>query len=212
MKTILFHPTNTFTIYKKSGEPKIHKFNCHKVGLYYKLYQILRKKDNYHLSTATIHSITGSRLANGNFHNIYQSLIAELNEEYKYSIITKNSVYDDVYHWREDSKTVKEFLENIKEKYTHSNDPRLCDIITVQEHEFGCKTTGYIDELISIFSCDGDVQSISTDNAEEAEFGVYLDFEEVLKDMRQLILNGTEKEKIEAKAILAYVAQKLAEK
>lgn len=210
MSVPLFHPNNTFHIYKNNQDLKTINFSGHKVGLYYKLYSILRKKHNYHLRTATVMTLTSRILMQGNFFDIYEALISELKDEHKFSIITRNSENGDVYHWCDDTVRVLEQLEYFKEKYTRSADERLFVPVTVENNETGSKYIGTINELIETFSTKEDADEET--ECEEAAFGVYLSFEEVLAEMRPLIMNGTDKEKIEAKAILAYVATKLAEK
>ena len=205
MSVPLFHQNNSFSIYKNNEELKTIHFKGHKVGLYYKLYSILRKKHNYHLRTSTVMTQASQILMQGNFFDIYEALISELKDEHKFSIITRNSENGDVYHWCDDLVRVLERLEYLKEKYTRSADERLFVPVTVENNETGYKYIGTINELIESFSTQEDAE-------DEAEFGVYLSFEEVLNEMRPLILKGTDKEKIEAKAILAYVATKLAEK
>src|SRR6478609_9034419 len=210
MSVPLFNPNNTFTIYKKDEQLKTIHFNGHKVGLYYKLYSILRKKHNYHLGTSTVLSLTNRVLMTGNFFDIFAALIADLKDEHKYSIISSNSDNGEVYHWCDDKTRVVEQLQYLKEKYTRSGDPRLFATVAIDNNETGDTYNASLDELIEIFSTKEDADEDT--ECEEAEFGVYLSFEEVLADMRPLIMNGTDKEKIEAKAILAYVATKLAEK
>lgn len=207
MTVPLFHENNSFCIYKNNQELKTINFGGHKVGLYYKLYSILRKKHNYHLRTATIMSLTSRVLMQGSLHDIIFALVEELKNEHTYTITSVNSENGEVHHWRDDVEGVIQQLTVLKEKYTQSGDPRLYAKVRVTNNE-SCETRyDTLDELIHTFS------TFETPaDEEEAEFGVYLSFEEVLNDMRPLIMNGTDKEKIEAKAILAYVATKLAGK
>lgn len=201
--TPLFHESNTFTIYKNSQEQKTIHLTCHKVGLYYKLYSIWRKRHNYHTKTATIRDITGRVLMNGSLLDIIDRLIEELKTEHRFVIICANSEGGEVYHWRDDEKSLVEQLTKIVETYTGGGDPRLFTNVAVFDNKNEHKYFDKLENLIKIFS----TQSVED---EEEEFGVYLSFEEVLNEMRPLITNGTEKEKIEAKAILAYVAVKMA--
>jgi|AGFT01.1.fsa_nt_gi hypothetical protein len=199
----LFHETNTFTVYKKNEEQKTIHFTGHRVGLYYKLYSILRKKHNYHLHTATIRDITGRVLMNGNFFDIFSELVTQLTTEHKFVIADKNSDGGEILHWRDDEAGVLEQLKVLQEKYKFSGDARLFNKLKVINNSTRDNHYDILDNLIEIFTPKEVVQS---------ELSVHLNFEEVLVEMRPLILNGTDKEKIEAKAILAYVAQKLAEK
>lgn len=200
----LFHETNTFTVYKKNEELKRINFTGHKVSLYYKLYSVLKKKHDYHLQTSTVRDITGRVLMNGSFIDILMRLIEELKKKYKYSIISYNREGIEVYHWYDDEEGVASQLMNLKEKYTKSGDPRLFRKVQVLDNESQRSMYESLDDLIDMFR--------TTKDAKEPEFGLYLSFEEVLEDMRPFIVNGSDKEKIEAKAILAYVAAKLVEK
>ena len=209
MTVPLFHPNNSFHIYKNNEELKTISFSCHKVGLYYKLYSILRKKHNYHLRTDTVMTLTSRILMQGSFYDIFNMLIEELKTEHKYTIVAINSEGGEVYHWRDDCEGVLAQLNHLKEKYKRDGDNRLFGSHIVMNNEKDETFHGNLDYLIDLFST---TEYADVPEAEESEFGVYLSFEEVLKEMRPLILKGTEKEKIEAKAILAYVATKLAEK
>lgn len=203
MKTILFHPQNEFCITKNNGEVKIIGFGGHKVGLYYKLYSIQRKSYNYSMRTAGIYSSTGKLLIGGCFSDIMAELIQELAREHKYCIEDSNSDGGTVIHWRDDEEGLVDQLQFLKEKYTTSGDPRLYSKVKVFNNQERTCTYETLEKQIEIYT---------KEETKEAEFGVYLSFEEVLAEMRPLIMNGTDKEKIEAKAILAYVATKLAEK
>lgn len=200
--TPLFHESNTFTIYKNNQDLKTINFHCHKVGLYYKLYSIWRKRHNYHTKTSTVRDITGRVLMNGSLLDIIDRLVEDLNTEHKFTITAANSEGGEVRHWRDDEKAVVEQLTHMVETYTRNGDPRLFSPVEVIDHDSEKAYYENLNDLIQIFS--------TREDAAEAEFGVYLSFEEVLNEMRPLITNGTEKEKIEAKAILAYVAVKMA--
>lgn len=210
MTVPLFHPNNTFSIYYKNHkECKTIDFSGNKVCLYYKLYSILRKKNKYLLSTATVKTPTDCVLMKGSFFDIYEALLEELLNEHKYTIISNNSDGDEVYHWRNDLGGVLGQLTQLKEKFASSGDHRLLSQVVVIENEKNKSFQGNLDYLIELFS----TQKVDEpESPGESELNVYLNFEEVLQEMRPLILNGTDKEKIEAKAILAYVATKLASK
>lgn len=212
MSVPLFHENNSFHIYKNNQELKTINFRGHKVGLYYKLYSILRKKHNYHLRTATVMTLTNRILMQGSFYDIFNALIEELRTEHKYTIVSVNSEGGEVHHWRDDLDGVLLQLNTLKEGYTRSGDERLFSSHIVMNNEKDETFHGNLDYLIDIFEHNNAVQNVQEADVQEAEFGVYLSFEEVLNDMRPLIMNGTDKEKIEAKAILAYVATKLAGK
>lgn len=214
MSIPLFHPTNKFSIYKTNDEQKIVHFKGHKIGLYYKLYSILRKKQNYNLRTATVCDITGRVLMCGGLNDIIEFLIDELKQEHKYTFSIENSDGGDVYHWCDDEETLVDKLSSIHQKFVDKIDGR--QYINIKVINFNTKET-YADTIPSLIAYFSRVVSQQKEQKEQNHMDVQnnlcvtLDFSEVLEEMKGKILFGDDKEKAEAKAILAYVATKLAE-
>lgn len=213
----LFHESNTFSIYKNNGELKTIHFTGHKVGLYYKLYSILRKSHNFNMPSTTIRDITGRVLSNGNFLDIYFELIDVLKAEHKYSIMTTNSVGEDLYHFRDEVEGVLQQLIHLRDTYTKNGDPRRFEYHTVVRRDDSSFIRNKLDYLILEYQKIADAENAEKagDNdcigeAGEMGLGVYLEFDEVVNDMREQIKSGTDKEKIEAKAVLSYIATKIA--
>ncbi|WEM33537.1 hypothetical protein EJP02_476 [Escherichia phage EJP2] len=213
----LFHESNTFTIYKNNGELKTIHFTGHKVGLYYKLYSILRKSHNFNMPSVTVRDITGRVLSNGNFLDIYFELIDVLKAEHKYSIMTTNSVGEDLYHFRDEPEGVLQQLKHLRDTYTKNGDPRRFEYHTVVRRDDSSFIRNKLDYLIieyqKIADAENSEKAGETDcigETGEMGLGVYLEFDEVVNDMREQIKSGTDKEKIEAKAVLSYIATKIA--
>lgn len=209
MSVTLFHANNSFHIYKNNYDLKTINFRGNKVGLYYKLYSILRKKHNYDLRTATIMTETNRILMQGSFSDIFNALIEELNTEHKYTIVSFNSEGGKVHHWRDDLDGVLLQLNTLKEGYTKRGDGRLFRSHIVMKNDEKLEIfDGNLEYLINLFEHDNAVQKDKEDDVQN-DLVVHLNFVDVLNELRPLIKNGTEKEKIEAKAILSYVANKL---
>lgn len=215
----LFHESNTFSIYKNNGEQKTINFTGHKVGLYYKLYKILRNSHKFNMPSTTVRDITGRVLSNGNFLDIYFELIDVLKSEHKYSIMTTNSVGEDLYHFRDEVDGVLQQLIHLRDTYTKNGDPRRFAYHTVVRRDDSSFMRNKLDYLILEYQKIADAEKAEKDGEDdcidevgEMGLGVYLEFDEVVNDMREQIKSGTDKEKIEAKAVLAYIATKIAMK
>lgn len=216
----LFHESNTFSIYKNNGEQKTINFTGHKVGLYYKLYKILRNSHKFNMSSTTVRDITGRVLSNGNFLDIYFELIDVLKSEHKYSIMTTNSVGEDLYYFRDEPEGVLHKLCDLRDKYnTKNGDPRRFAYHTVVRRDDESFIRNKLDYLILEYQKIADAENAEKAGDDdcigevgEMGLGVYLQFDEVVNDMREQIKSGTDKEKIEAKAVLAYIATKIAMK
>lgn len=197
---MLFNKGNYFSVPKVSGKPHQITFDMNISTIFYNLLHIQSNDKEFVLGKAAIYNADGIPFFSG-FDKILEAARKAASRVYKFTVCDLSPKVPD-YSFSMDEESLKVSITNIIN--TDITLDKKTDL-SVTDNETGVTRRGTVNEIYDHYFHEQNAsKSVSP-------ICVVLDMEEVLNEMRPLIQNGTDVEKSNAKAILAYVAAKLAQ-
>lgn len=196
---MLFNKSNYFSVPKVSGSQYQISFDMNISTVFRDLLYVQRNDKQFLLGKAAIYNSDGIPLF-GDFDKILEAARSATSRVYKFTVCDLSQKVLD-YSFYMDEESLKVSITNIiNADITLDKKPHL----SITDNETGETRSGTVNEIYDHYFH----AQIAPKN--DSTMSVVLDMEEVLNEMRPIIQNGTDVEKSNAKAILAYVAAKLA--
>lgn len=201
---MLFNKSNYFSVPKVSGSQYQISFDMNISTVFRDLLYVQRNDKQFVLGKAAIYNSDGIPFFS-DFDKILVAAREAVDKVYKFTICDHfQGRYD--YRFCADEETLRMYLTNI---ITCDQEDKEESTLVVTNNSTGVEEAGSATELLALYFPELSIRT-PVQEPSVSPMSVVLDMQEVLNEMRPIIQNGTDVEKSNAKAILAYVATKLA--